>query len=317
MIANTRYPFVFGAIGLVAATAGAAVLRSAEAPPAQVEAPPAEAGEPPGIHPVIAAAGDIAGGWDEDEETARVLDALQPDKVLTLGDTVYDKGTTREYERHYQPTWGRHLGKTAPSPGNHEHRTRSLSGYCDYHGAAAHCRGGIAYHAFDLGGWHLISLDSGCDKTSTCDPMEAGSEMRRWLAADLAANAKRCTLVYWHHPRFSSGKHGDDERSAEVWQELYDAGVDVVLNGHDHHYERFAPLDPDGNPDETAGIRQFIVGTGGTKLRKLDEPRDHSETTNDATHGVLKMTLRPDGYDWEFLPVAGSTWTDRGSDNCR
>jgi len=267
--------------------------------------------------PVIVAAGDIAGGWTEDEATARVIDTLNPDAVLLLGDNVYGSGSPSEYTNYYEPNWGRHKAKTYPVPGNHDHATAGLAGYCGYFGAAAQCKNGYSYYSFDLGNWHIIALDSGCSSPATCpNPMLAGSEMRAWLAADLAANTKPCTLAVFHHPRFSSGAHGSDPRSSEVWTELYNAGVELILSGHEHDYERFAPQRPTGEADAATGIRQFVVGTGGTPLRAFNIVKPNSEVRESSTHGVLKLTLRASSYDWEFVPIAGQTFTDTGTGAC-
>ncbi len=216
--------------------------------------------------------------------------------------------TASEYTNYYAPTWGRHKAKTYPVPGNHDHGTANLAGYCGYFGEAAHCKSGYSYYSFDLGNWHIIALDSGCSSPSACaNPMVAGSEMRAWLAAGLAANTKPCTLAVWHHPRFSSGAHGSDPRSSEVWTELYNANVELVLSGHEHDYERFAPQRPSGVADAITGIRQFVVGTGGTGLRAFGTVQPNSEVRESSTHGVLKLTLRANSYEWEFVPIAGQT----------
>ncbi|HEX8702284.1 MAG TPA: Calx-beta domain-containing protein, partial [Myxococcaceae bacterium] len=273
--------------------------------------------EPPTADPVIVAAGDIAGGWTQDEATAQVIDTLNPTAVLLLGDNVYGSGSPSEYTNYYASNWGRHKAKTYPVPGNHDHATANLAGYCGYFGAAAQCKNGYSYYSFDLGNWHIIALDSGCSSPSTCaNPMLAGSEMRTWLAADLAANTKPCTLAVLHHPRFSSGAHGNDPRSSEVWTELYNAGVELVLSGHEHDYERFAPQRPSGVADPATGIRQFVVGTGGTGLRAFNTVQPNSEVRESSTHGVLKLTLRANSYDWEFVPIAGQTFTDTGTGTC-
>jgi hypothetical protein len=273
---------------------------------------------PPTADPVVVAVGDIAGPWAEDEYTARIVDTVNPDAVLLLGDIVYGSGSPSEFAYDYEPTWGRHKAKTYPAPGNHDHQTPELSGYCNYFGEAAHCQpGGYSYYSFELGNWHIIALDSGCSSTAGCaDPMAAGSPMRAWLTADLAANTKPCTLVYYHHPRFSSGPYQSDPRSAGVFTELYNAGVELVLTGHEHDYERFAPQNPEGVADPVAGIRQFVVGTGGIALRPFSTVQPNSEVREASTHGVLKLTLRESSYDWEFLPIAGQTFTDTGTGTC-
>jgi hypothetical protein len=271
----------------------------------------------PGADPVIVAAGDIAGPWTQDEDTARVVDTLNPDAVLLLGDNVYGSGAPSEFAYDYELTWGRHKAKTYPIPGNHDHSTPDLAGYCGYFGESAHCQSGYSYYSFDLGNWHIIALDSGCSSPSGCaDPMVAGSAMRTWLTADLAANTKPCTLVYWHHPRFSSGPYQNDLRSNEVWTELYNANAELVLSGHEHDYERFAPQTSSGVADPARGIRQFVVGTGGTGLRPFGTVQPNSEVREANTHGVLKLTLRENSYDWEFVPIAGQTFTDSGTGSC-
>jgi hypothetical protein len=195
-----------------------------------------------------------------------------------------------------------------PSPGNHDYRTAGAAPYYAYFGENAGPPG-RGYYSYDIGAWHIVSLNSNL-KT------EAGAEQERWLRADLAARPTRCTLAYWHHPAFSSGPHGDSPRMRAFWSVLYEFGVDVVVNGHDHHYERFAPQTPDGAPDVERGIRQFTVGTGGADLYDLDTLRANSEVQNSTTWGVLKFTLRAASYDWEFIPVAGGMFRDRGTGLC-
>ena len=278
--------------------------------------PPDQAGATPLTGPVVVAAGDIAGPWAADEATAKLIDDIDPAHVLTLGDNAYDTGTASQFDAHYEPTWGRHKAKTRPSPGNHDHGS-GLGGYCSYFGSAAGCQGGVGYHSFNVGSWHVVSLDSGCSSPSSCDnPMANGTAMREWLSKDLAANTARCTLVYWHHPRFSSGQHGSDPRSSAVWNVLYEHNVDVVLNGHEHNYERFAPQAPSGAEDAARGIVQFVVGTGGVGLRGMGTVKASSAVRNNTTHGVLKLTLGDGAADFAFVPVAGSTFTDRGTIPC-
>lgn len=270
-----------------------------------------------GGDPVLAVAGDIAGSWAEDQATANAIAAIDPTAVLTLGDNAYSNGSSSDYSTYYGPTWGAFRALTYPVPGNHDHATSNLGGYCGYFGTAAHCSGGTSYYSYDLGSWHLIALDSGCSSPSSCsDPMASGSAMRAWLTQDLAAHPAACTLVYWHHPRFSSGEHGNDTRSSGVWSELYSAGVDLVLNGHDHDYERFAPQSPSGALDGARGIVEFVVGTGGTGLRSMGATKPNSAARQNSAHGVLALTLRPGGYDYRFVPVAGKTYSDQGSAAC-
>jgi hypothetical protein len=262
---------------------------------------------------VLVGAGDIAGcGSQADLETALLLDHIGG-TVFTLGDNVYPDGTDLEFSDCYDPTWGRHKARTRPAAGNHDYHTPGASGYFNYFGLAA---GEVdkGYYSYNVGAWHIIVLNSQCAEVGGCD---SGSPQWQWLQADLAANPAACTLAYWHHPRFSSSsKHGSDVTYQDFWQLLYDAGADVVLNGHDHTYERFAPQDPTGNPDPGRGIREFVVGTGGGGLYTFDTPEPNSEVRESNTHGVLKLTLHPTSYEWEFVPIAGQTFTDTGSASC-
>jgi hypothetical protein len=263
---------------------------------------------------VLAAAGDIAYGGSGDEETAKVLDAINPAVVVTMGDNAYDSGTLSEFNSWYQPTWGRHKAKTRPSPGNHEYRTSGASGYFDYFGAAAGTRG-KGWYSHNIGAWHLISLNTNGEGACAEISCAAGSEQERWLRADLAATQAACVLAYFHHPRFSTGPHGDNSGVKALWQALYDYNADVVLQGHDHNYQRWAPMNPDGQPDQARGIRSFVVGTGGKNLYAVGS-RTGLEAKQGDTLGVLKLTLQATSYNWEFAPVAGKTYRDSGSGNC-
>jgi hypothetical protein len=254
---------------------------------------------------VIAAAGDICGTPTDCAPTANTIGQINPARVLTLGDNAYYDGTLSEFTSYYDPNWGRFKAKTSPAPGNHEYNTPNGQGYFDYFGAQVPG----PYYSYDLGSWHLISLNGEIG-------VSAGSAQEQWLKADLAAHPNQCTLAYWHEPRFSSGsEHGSDTSVDAFWRDLYAAGADVVLNGHDHDYERFAPQNPSGVADP-AGIREFVVGTGGYNLRSFAGIAANSAVRNATTFGVLKLTLRPGSYDWQFVPVAGSTFTDSGSGTC-
>jgi hypothetical protein len=281
---------------------GAAAIAPTTSPSTPVAA---ASGEPA----ILLAAGDIAGcNWDADEATAQLVES-QPGTVATLGDNAYGDGTAEQFAECYDPTWGRFKDRTKPAPGNHDYNTNGASGYYAYFGAAA---GDPAkgYYSYALGAWHVIVLNSNID-------MSAGSPQEQWLRNDLAAHPAACTLAYWHHPRFSSGgSHGNDEDTAPLFQALYGAGAEIVLSGHEHDYERFAPQTPDAQPDPNFGIREFVVGTGGAQFYDFDPPQPNSEVRNNDTHGVLKLTLNPDGYTWEFLPVAGASFTDSGSGTC-
>jgi hypothetical protein len=263
---------------------------------------------------VIVGAGDIArcGSLADAESTAKLLDVI-PGTVFTAGDNAQDSGTASDYTNCYGPTWGRHLARTNPVPGNHDYITNATN-YYNYFGAAAH--GPNGYYSYDLGGWHVVALNGNCSQVGGCG---AGSPEEQWLRADLAAHPVACTLAYWHQPRFSTGSlHGDDTTYTAFWQALYDYSADIVLNGHDHDYERFAPQDPNGVRDPVHGIREFVVGTGGAGPRATTKSfSPNTEVRNDNTLGVLKLTLHPTSYDWQFVPVAGKTFTDSGSESCR
>jgi hypothetical protein len=262
---------------------------------------------------VLVGAGDIAGcGSEQDLETALLLDNIAG-TVFTLGDNVYPDGTADQYSDCYDPTWGRHRARTRPAVGNHDYHTPGASGYFNYFGAAAG-EVGQGYYSYDVGDWHIIVLNSDCSEVGGCN---SDSAQGQWLQADLAANPTVCTLAYWHSPRFSSSSvHGSNTRYQDFWQLLYDAGADVVLNGHDHAYERFAPQDPGGTADPGRGIRQFVVGTGGRGLYTFGTPEPNSEVREGNTHGVLKLTLQPTSYAWDFIPIAGQTFTESGSESC-
>ena len=266
----------------------------------------------PEIPEILVGAGDIAGCSSEgDEATVALLDGIDG-TVFTVGDNVYRSGTAAEFEECYQPSWGRHKARTYPSPGNHEYRTGNVSGYFDYFGAAAG-EPDKGYYSYDLGEWHVVALNGMCENVGGC---EADSPMVRWLEEDLSANPKTCTLAYWHHPLFSSGYRGNQPKMKPTWDTLYAANVDVVVNGHDHSYERFAPQDPNGVADSERGIREFVVGTGGINLQPFETIEPNSEVRNADAYGVLKLTLRSTSYDWEFVPVAGETFTDSDSGEC-
>lgn len=268
--------------------------------------PPGGAG---GDSVVLVGAGDIAVcGDNNDEATAKLLDDIAG-TVFTTGDNAYDEGTHSEFSRCYHPTWGRHKARTRPVPGNHDYETSNAAGYFRYFGdAAGDPRKG--YYSYDLGAWHIVVLNSNVS-------MRAGSPQEQWLKADLAASTKRCTVALWHHPRFSSGTHhGNDSRSQAIWNVLYDAGAELVLVGHEHNYERFAPQTATGVADTARGVRQIVIGTGGRGFYPFGTPLPTSEVRHTGTFGVLKLTLSDGSYAWEFVPVAGKTFTDSGTDTC-
>ena len=272
--------------------------------------------EPTSDDPVLVGAGDIADCETTGDEATADLIANIDGTVFTLGDNAYPQGSAANFADCYDPTWGHEKHRTKPVLGNHEYLEEAAAGgYFEYFGAAAG-EPGKGYYSYDLGEWHLIALNSNCNKVGGC---AATSAQVRWLEDDLAANdEKDCTLAYFHHPLFSSGgEHGNTPRMKPIWEALYAAGADVVLSGHDHNYQRFAPQDSSGTWDSEQGIREFVVGTGGGEgLYKIESPIENTEVYNDDTYGVLKLTLHPSGYDWQFVPVEGEAFTDSGSDWC-
>ena len=260
---------------------------------------------------VLVGAGDI-GDCDTTDDTATA--ALVEDikgTVFTAGDNAYPGGAAKDFRDCYDPTWGRFKDRTRPATGNHDWDNKDLKGYLDYFGTAA-APDGVPWYSYDLGAWHVVVLDSMCGETGGCGK---GSDQGKWLAADLAASTARCTLAIWHHPRFSSGEHGNYKGVAPFWEALYAAGADVVVNGHDHDYERFAPQDPSGREDRERGIREFVVGTGGAELRDFGDVQRNSELRAAVTAGVLRLVLRADSYEWTFIPTQPS-FSDSGSGPC-
>jgi PKD repeat protein len=276
---------------------------------------------------VIAAAGDIAcdpaspsynGGAGTSTQcrqryTSDLLVNAGVTAVLTLGDNQYEDGAYEKFLASYEPSWGRVKAMTYPAPGNHEYQTPAAAGYFRYFGAAAGDPS-KGYYSYDIGTWHLVALNSNCGDIGGCGP---GSPQEQWLRADLAVNSEACTLAYWHHPLFSSGAYRPGISSVKpLFQALYDYNADVLFVGHDHNYERFAPQDPNGAPDTARGLRQFIVGTGGKSLYGQGAAIANSEVRNSDTYGVLKLRLTSTGYEWQFVPEAGRTFTDSGSSEC-
>jgi 3',5'-cyclic AMP phosphodiesterase CpdA len=227
--------------------------------------------------------------------------------VVTLGDNAYMTGSAENYRRCYEPGWGRHRGRTYPTPGNHDYETPGAADYFAYFGANAG-PAGLGYYSYQAGAWQIFALN-------TAVPASAGSAQVAWLRAQLESFPTRCALAYFHEPLFGSGTNGSDPRMRDVWRTLYEFGVDVVLSGHNHSYERFAPQDPDGRFDPQRGIRQFVAGTGGAPLTGFPQVQANSEVRSSAW-GVLKLTLRSTQYAWEFVPIAGQPFVDSGSASC-
>jgi len=255
---------------------------------------------------ILIGAGDIAlCGSAATEATARLLDGLSG-TVITVGDNAYPSGRAADFHDCYDPTWGRHKARTHPSPGNHDYEQPGAVPYFDYFGANAG-PSGLGYYRYSLGDWQIYSLNSNV-------PMGEGSPQLQWLRAELAANPSACSLAYWHFPLFSSGQNGDNPSTRPLWSALYDFDADVVISAHDHLYERFAPQDPDGRPDPERGIRQFIVGTGGTTITVPVRVHANSDVVW-SLHGVLVLTLRANSYTWQFLSDSGAP-ADVGAGVC-
>jgi len=267
---------------------------------------------------ILVGAGDVA-SCDElvgAEKTADLLDKIEG-TVFVAGDLAYPDGTDEQFANCYGKTWGRHKTRTKPATGNHEFHSEGASGYFRYFGdGVGDPRKG--YYSYEVGKWHAIVLNSNCDELQKAgDGCGADSPQVKWLKQDLAAHPAACTVAYWHAPLFSSGaKNGNYPAMRDIWQALYDGGADVVLSGHDHDDERFAPQTPDARADPKHGIREFVVGTGGKGLRPFGPPKPNSEVRNADTFGVLKLTLHPASYEWEFIPIAGKSFTDKGTGTC-
>jgi hypothetical protein len=262
----------------------------------------------------LLAAGDIAScNSTGDEATAALLAGRPNAQVATLGDNVYENGTPAEFANCYEPTWGREKARTHPALGNQEYGVFRAGGYFAEFGAAAGDNAPLGWYSYDLGSWHVVVLNSNCDVVGCA----TGGSQETWLRADLASHPARCTLAVWHHPRFSSGTtYGSNVNLTSLYAALYDLGVDVLLTAHESNYERFAPLNAAGQPDDVRGVREFVVGTGGRSHLPLGPPVPGSEVRNDNTFGLLALTLRPTSYQWQFVPEAGKSFTDSGSTNC-
>jgi hypothetical protein len=279
---------------------------SVAAVPSGVVASPSASGDP-----VLVGAGDLAAsGLAGEEATAALVDSI-PGTVFTAGDNAYPDGTAAQFRDCYGPTWGRFLDRTRAAAGNHDWVTKGLAGYLGYFGAAG-APDGKSWYSYDLGTWHIVVLDSDCSSVGGCG---ADSAQGKWLAADLKGSTARCTLAIWHQPRFTSGEHGNDKEVAPFWRALYDAGADLVINGHDHDYERFAPQDPDARADREKGIREFVVGTGGAALRTFPKIAANSELRAAVAHGVIRLVLHRSSYEWTFIPTSGD-FGDSGTAPC-
>ncbi len=266
----------------------------------------------------LVGAGDIASCKDLSGAiaTAKLIEEI-PGTVFATGDLAYESGTLEQFRNCYGKAWGSFKERTRPAPGNHEYVNPGAAGYFDYWGAEAGPRG-KGYYSYDLGAWHIVVLNTNCALPGV-GGCGKGSPQETWLKEDLATHPTICTLAYGHHPLFSSGifkSHALHPELKPLWKDLYDAHADLVLAGHEHSYERFAPQDPEGNRDEHHGIREIVVGTGGRSHDLLGFPTANSEVRQWLTYGVLKLTLAPGKYEWEFVPVEGGTFRDSGSGIC-
>ena len=288
-------------------------------------------------YPILVGAGDIARCYPGSDvtamvpasetpaaATARLLDRI-PGTVMAVGDNAYEFGSPFDYASCYEPTWGRHRSRTQPAAGNHEYLTPDAAGYFAYFGAAAHPETN-GYYSYEIGSWHVVVLNS-TPQWALCPPLPPRSSaaqgrlcagdvaQRLWLTADLAAHPALCTVAYFHHPRYSSGTHGNQYEMQQFWDILYRAGVDIVVSGHDHDYERFAPQNADDRLDLVRGVREFVVGTGGAEPRSFGAPVPNSQVRISGRHGVLALALGSGRYGWAFVTTQG-TIADLGGGMC-
>jgi hypothetical protein len=255
---------------------------------------------------VLLAAGDIGlCGSLGAVQTGELLTSL-PGTVLAVGDLAYPHGSAQDFAACYDPVWGPHKLRTKPAPGNHEYETSGAQAYFDYWGSAAG-PAGLGYYSFKIDDWLVLSLNSNV-------PVGITTAQGLWIRSELTASTARCTLAYFHHPLYSSGPNGDNSGLTGLWQLLYEHGVDVIVSAHEHLYERYAAMTPDGRRNDAKGIRQFIVGTGGAGLYPIQRLHPLSESQR-ISHGVLKLTLTAQGYQWDFVEVSGALG-DSGTDVC-
>jgi hypothetical protein len=254
----------------------------------------------------LVGAGDIAVcGSPGAADTARLLDGI-PGTIFTAGDNAYPNGRIEDFRDCYGPSWGRHKDRTRPSPGNHDYESPGAAPYFQYFGLNAG-PAGRGYYSYGIGAWTAYSLNSNVS-------MATASGQVSWLRGELTETVSECSVAYWHHPLFSSGHNGNNPQARDLWRALHQAGVDIVINGHEHLYERFAPQDPEGRPDATRGIRQFTVGTGGASLTTPTRRAANSEMVV-TDHGILKLRLDTGSYVWEFITADGRV-RDFGTGAC-
>jgi acid phosphatase type 7 len=288
--------------------------------------------QPTGLDPVVAAAGDIAcdptsssfgagqgaGPFCRQRRTSDLLYRMDLTAILASGDLQYEDGQLWKFQQSFDASWGRLKPLIRPVPGNHEYRVSGAAGYFDYFNGPGQHTGpagerGRGYYSFEVRSWHVIALNSQCDEVGGCG---VGSTQERWLREDLASHPAACTLAFWHHPRFTSGSHSAEGSMLAAWTALYEANADLVVNGHEHFYERFGPQSPAGAPDAARGIRQITVGTGGKSRFRFQAAVPNSEVRESRYYGVLKLTLREGAYDWELVTAPAGGVADSGTSSC-
>lgn len=290
-------------------------------PPTQTFAPASSATPRPSKTPapsptptptdvILIGAGDISiCGQDGDDQTAALLAQYPQALIFTAGDNSNEDGSLKQYTQCFGPSWGQFLERIRPAAGNHDYTSVDAADYFAYFGTAAG-NPDAGYYSYDAGSWHIVVLNSNCNRIN-CNP--EGPQLT-WLKADLESHPNACSLAIFHHPRFTSGLT-EGGALYNFWDILYQYNTEIVINGHDHDYERFAPQNPLGQADPL-GIREFVVGTGGASQYGLGTRKANSEVFHSGTFGVLKLTLGEGVYQWEFLPVAGESFTDSGSGIC-
>lgn len=304
----TGRPASPGSLGAIALALGVA---AATASGCSSTSSPTNPSPPPATVAVLVGAGDIARCGEarvNADSTAALLDQIAG-TVFTAGDNAYPSGRPVDFENCYGPNWGRHRARTRPTPGNHDYETAGASGYYAYFGQSAGPTG-LGYYTYDVGPWRIIALNSEINARQ-------GSGQYEWLRGELQNRQVLCTAAIWHRPLFTSGPNGENRDMIDLWRLLYEFGAEIVINGHDHLYERFAPQTPDGRPDTARGIRQFTVGTGGVPLYQTSAIKTNSEVVATTSHGVLKLTLTASDYHWEFVPVSSTGFRDSGTGTCR
>ncbi len=274
--------------------------------PTATKVPPTATPPPSGNDPIVLATGDSRTGCNSGAAaTANLLSRYPSSTLLLFNGDATDTGASSEFTTCFDTTFGKYKAQLRPVPGNHEYGTSGASGYFGYYGAQAHSPG---YYSFNVGTWHVVALNSEIDISGTSSQMT-------WLKNDLAANRTQCTIAYWHEPRWSSGNHGNNTFVAAVWQTLYDNNVDLVFNGHDHDYERFAPQNPAGAADSARGIREFVIGTAGAPPYSFSTIRANSQVRMTGSYGVVQFTLHPTSYEWKWIGATGS-FADAGTTAC-